>query len=247
MADIKEHLDSNEEYQLREESGGDYIETQTPLSDTRRKFPLKRILVPVGLIVGIYVVYQGLSWYSNRQATAPAFEATKHVVVAKKTSAVVAPQPVKEAILPTPVVPSATESAMQQKLETLTQEAENSREQLANLNDTLVKNQQAVNELKDTIDSFSAVLSNIEQQLQKAAVHHKAKKRRYAALPPKPIYHIKAIVPGRAWLENGSGRTITVRVGNKISGYGTVTYISARDGIVIMSSGDVIQYGINDY
>jgi intracellular multiplication protein IcmG len=79
-------------------------------------------------------------------------------------------------------------------------------------------------------------------------VRSKPRRRyRYAFFPQRPIYHIKAIVPGRAWLETGSGRTTTVRVGNKLSGYGTVTYISARDGLVILSSGEVIQYGINDY
>lgn len=60
-----------------------------------------------------------------------------------------------------------------------------------------------------------------------------------------PYYHVEAVVPGRAWLRDHSGTTITVSKGDQIRGYGYVTNIDPENGVVVTSSGIVIRYGIS--
>lgn len=60
-----------------------------------------------------------------------------------------------------------------------------------------------------------------------------------------PYYHVEAVVPGRAWLKDQNGTTITVGKGDQIRGYGYVTYIDSENGLVVTSSGIVVRYGID--
>ena len=50
---------------------------------------------------------------------------------------------------------------------------------------------------------------------------------------------LRAVVPGRAWLVNGKGKTITVTTGQKMQYYGKVMTIDSKDNKVYMSSGYV--------
>lgn len=58
-------------------------------------------------------------------------------------------------------------------------------------------------------------------------------------------YYVEAVVPGRAWLEAPDNQTVTVAVGDNLSGLGTVTNIDPYSGEVTTSSGQVITYGPN--
>lgn len=59
-------------------------------------------------------------------------------------------------------------------------------------------------------------------------------------------YFIQAIIPGRAWLQDTEGRTITVTYGDSIPGLGKVTKIDPENGVVVTSAGIKIMYGINE-
>lgn len=48
---------------------------------------------------------------------------------------------------------------------------------------------------------------------------------------------LRAVVPGRAWLVDGKGRTISVVEGSQLGNFGTVTDIDVADGEVKTSSG----------
>lgn len=62
--------------------------------------------------------------------------------------------------------------------------------------------------------------------------------------PPAPlVYHVKAAIPGRAWLESNTGTSTSVKVGDTIKNYGTVTNINPSTGMVDTSSGTVIKLG----
>ena len=52
---------------------------------------------------------------------------------------------------------------------------------------------------------------------------------------------LRAVVPGRAWLVDGAGNTISVTTGNELPYYGKVTKINSDKGQVIMSSGYVFK------
>jgi hypothetical protein len=55
-------------------------------------------------------------------------------------------------------------------------------------------------------------------------------------------YRIKAVISGRAWLEDRNGQNITVKVGDKLPTYGRITEIKPIEGIVNTSSGRVISF-----
>lgn len=63
----------------------------------------------------------------------------------------------------------------------------------------------------------------------------------------KTAYNIRAIVPGRAWIESPSGYKFSISVGDRVLGYGTVTQINADYGEVTFDGGDVIKYGSDDH
>ena len=53
------------------------------------------------------------------------------------------------------------------------------------------------------------------------------------------------MIHGRAWLQNKKGNTFTVKIGDKLKGYGKVKLIEPEQGVVITSSGDVIRFKEN--
>lgn len=65
--------------------------------------------------------------------------------------------------------------------------------------------------------------------------------------PAPPAYYVQAVIPGRAWLKDASGKIVSVGIGDQVQGYGTVTKIEPRSGTVITSSGNKIEYGISQY
>lgn len=63
---------------------------------------------------------------------------------------------------------------------------------------------------------------------------------------PKPIYYVRAMIPGRVWLTTQEGTTLTLGVGDKLAGYGVLDSINPDQGIVTFSSGAVIGYSPDD-
>lgn len=63
----------------------------------------------------------------------------------------------------------------------------------------------------------------------------------------KIAYSVRAIVPGRAWIESPNGYKFSISVGDRVLGYGTVTQINADYGEVTFDGGDVIKYGSDDH
>jgi intracellular multiplication protein IcmG len=60
-------------------------------------------------------------------------------------------------------------------------------------------------------------------------------------------YVIRAILPGRAWIEGAGGGAFSVMEGDRVPGSGTVSKIDPENGEVTMDTGDVIKYGSDDH
>lgn len=61
-------------------------------------------------------------------------------------------------------------------------------------------------------------------------------------------YFVQAVIPGRAWLKDSNGKIITVAIGDQVpGGYGRVTHINSRDGVVTTNKGAQIEYGIEQF
>lgn len=190
----------------------------------------KLLLVPLFLVI-VFSVYKFLGWYYEKpQDTAPKTIATQQKVI---TPVAQVPAP------PSPEVIS------------LMQQNQANREELDKMAENVNKTQSALQSMQDKLDSLTQTINELSAQnqilketLHKPATKHPTKKR---AARKMESYHIKAIIPGRVWLESDSGKVATLRVGDNLPGYGIIQLISPQQGLVMTSSGMAIQYGANDF
>lgn len=87
-------------------------------------------------------------------------------------------------------------------------------------------------------------LSNSVRNLNKAVAEDQVASHKKKKVFKHSDYHVEAIIPGRAWLTDSKGNTITVSVGDEIKGFGKVYKISPSLGTVKMSKGTVFNYGV---
>lgn len=222
---------------------------------SKAKQLLKRFAIPVGIIISVLILFSFLSWSSGGSKD----KASQSQVIAPKKEAMATPvTPTQPIFTPTSTAPIAREQissivsaqisqsqgALQSKLDEMAGQLATSRDQIATLTTNIDQSKQDIAAINQNISSIVSSLQNVTTTLQKLTTKPKPKKViRRAALVH---YHIKAIVPGRVWLESSAGKLVTLRVGDKLAGYGTVDLISPRQGLVITSSGAQIQYGVND-
>jgi len=251
-----------EEYKFHEESNvnesAEYgNQPVTSTANAAATSNAKRLFIPIVLVVLIIVVYQVLSWYSNRKAQD-----------GYKQEETVAQKNVQN-IIPAPALPqtvnnsalqgiekkqidseNATDSdiTVQQKLDILAQRAESNTEKVEKINDAVKQNQIGLVNLNHTVNTLDNTVQKLDNSMQQlVAAKTKPVKKVKKVTAPTFIYHVKAIVPGLAWLESSDGNTVAVRIGQELPGYGAIKLISPKDGMVITTSGSVIQYGVNDF
>jgi len=123
--------------------------------------------------------------------------------------------------------------------------------QMTSQMNTLAGNIQTLQQqLVDMQTKQTVIISSIEElakspRSRQNVVHHqeKAYRERVFTGPRYFIhYYIQAIIPGRAWLINSEGQTLTVRLGSNVPGYGSVQAIDPLQGRVRMSSGKILRF-----
>jgi intracellular multiplication protein IcmG len=129
------------------------------------------------------------------------------------------------------------------KFASLQQQFSDNSQKISTLQEQLAATQGMVNNLSNAVNNLDMLVKQLTAERVSTPVdkNEKAKVKKF----PK-IYHVRAIVPGRAWLETANGSTITVRPGSKLGKYGTVAVINDTDGVVVTDKGMVINYGNND-
>jgi intracellular multiplication protein IcmG len=244
--------DTSNEYQFNDEQYGDNQHDRLKhLSGTLSSIATfghgksKRFLIPIGLVLSIYIIYQLLGWFSSKKETEMA-----QVVPSEQTASSEpvkqAPPPASTVNLPQPTAPTANDDIYQQ-LSSISKQEEDNRNQFAKINNELGNQQAGLNNLNNSVAALNTSVEMLKKSIDNmVAKANKAKIKKVKKIaPPKIVYHIKAMVPGRAWLEDYMGKTITVRVGDTING-GTIEMISPGQGMIATSSGEIIQYGSND-
>ena len=117
--------------------------------------------------------------------------------------------------------------------------------QVASINRQNADFRTQLKQLDNKIDALTISVERSAQQLSKVAktqVSAAAEKK----VEVKQDYKIRAVISGRAWIEDKSGNNITVKVGDAIPTYGRVTKIMPVEGIVETSSGRRITFSHND-
>ena len=146
----------------------------------------------------------------------------------------------------------AMDSAMKTQYGQLSQQTGQNQQSIEQLNEQVAQLQGGVqqigadeSQMDRSIKELTAHISALikQQSPKKSAV---GKTTHYQ--PVKIVYVLKAVVPGRAWIQGSNNTTDSLRVGDSVpnSDYGKVTQINANQGVVQTSSGKSIVFGPND-
>jgi len=141
------------------------------------------------------------------------------------------------------------QKSMQANLASMNDKMNQLNSQLSVLNSN---NQALQQQLSDLMSKYQSLQQSINEAMAaakaKPQITHSlaSRTRAYSAPVIKENYFIQAIIPGRAWLVSSQGKTITVRVGSLLPGYGRVARIDAQQGRVEMSSSKVFVFSQAD-
>ncbi|MCH9643676.1 MAG: hypothetical protein K0U29_04080 [Gammaproteobacteria bacterium] len=98
--------------------------------------------------------------------------------------------------------------------------------------------EQSVTELSSQVALLTKKIQTMQKPVKKVHKHVKA--------APQVVYHVKAVLPGRAWVVGSDGSEKTITMGNHLANYGKIESINTDTGEVVTSSGKVIDFGSND-
>lgn len=109
-----------------------------------------------------------------------------------------------------------------------------------------------INSLQNTTKNIVVELNEVKQMQHKQQLAHEAALRRQKIarvarekqIRRQKKYFVQAVIPGRAWLRGSDGSAITVTIGDKVLGYGKVASIDPYSGLVKMSTGIQLHYGV---
>lgn len=243
-----------EEYQLPEEENleSHYEEDEVRFSEKSQRAPFspkdillsKKILIPAFIVFGVYGLYKFMEFRDKQQIKAQQPPAT-----AVETTQ---PQVPQQTVAQTPTPGDAL--AVKTDLQATVEQANKNQAQLESLGTQLNQLQLAqtqmnseLSELSDVIKALTAKLDQPRPEVVAPQPQVVRKVKRYHRRVVRgPSYHVRAVVPGRAWLVSSRGRLFTVRTGDRIAGLGIVEDIDIIRGVVIMSSGREITYGKYD-
>lgn len=246
MADDKK---SQDEYQYPPEEyykGGEYLpddnlEPLEPEEGPRARSPLpKRLLWLLGFILAIAIVYLILTFRNTTQQSADLTQATPAAAQVPSTISTVqqAATPLPQTI---PVDNPTTDAAMQR----LTMQNQSNQQSIANMQSQIQQLQSQLNDLTNSISTLGNQIQVLSNEIKAIGID-RAVSGRSVSLSSGTVYHLRALVPGRAWLESPNGKATTVTIGDRLPGYGIIQMININQGIVTTSSGAIIEYGPRD-
>ena len=171
-----------------------------------------------------------------------------HFGMSKKTPVPVqSPQPAPEQIVSTPVQ-QPDNGAMLGSLDSLktnsseaTSDIKNLQSQVSDLQNAVSQSQSQNDQLRNAIGALAEQIKDVSVQLDKVMARGAPAKR-----GSEITYHLRAVIPDRAWITSNAGQTRSITVGDDVRSYGKVIAIYSQQGIVDTSSGKKIEYGPND-
>ena len=141
-------------------------------------------------------------------------------------------------------------SGLQQQQQSITNNMTSMTNKLSDVNGSVNQLSSQFSQLNQVLNALSAKLDQQSAEISQLAAMQK-KIKQHAKRPPMVrnqtmAYALQAVIPGRAWIVAPDGTTLTVRKGSQVIGYGVVRSIDAQQGLVMTSSGRVIQFSQAD-
>lgn len=214
------------------------------------------LLAGIAVLVVGYRIVSGFLTKKPTPAPATVVQKPKPIEVPKQPELIMETKPV----MSTPTVDAADEA--RKKMETQLQDLENNQKnlesQISNMQNELSSVSTTMSQLSKQIENLNQTVLTLsdkvaDESIKLTALSVCAPKPKVVVMPkvtkimvPRVYYHLKAIIPGRAWLIGTNGSTITVREGSIVPGFGVVKLIDAIQGRVFMQSGQVIEFSQQD-
>lgn len=230
-----------EEFKLQEpdtESASHFSDTSKGSSDTASAILEKTQRHHIFLIV--FIIFASLGIYKLVSKLVHNMHTSKPLAISKTQKPVVVP-----------VVPSVVQAknALNNRFNHLEQEQQTLQSHIQAFDSDL-------NDIKSTLADLNSRVADVNEQTQQLHVQQevffqkqqRAEKKRIERkkTAPKPVYYVRAIIPGRVWLSLQDGSTLTLGLGDKLSGYGIITAINPDQGTITLSSGAIIGYNPED-
>ncbi|WP_010597189.1 hypothetical protein [Rickettsiella massiliensis] len=229
-----------DEYRLPESGSEDHFATGTESKASASIFERinrRHILFGFLLVFLIYLTYQLLSKvFHVLEAKREAL--VKEVAAAQNKSHLTTLVPQAKPVEPPQnEVKKLTQGqvALQSTLNSLTTQLSDIQSSLSNLHNQLAQ-------MGDEMQTLQARQALLLKKATPPPVKEKIIKKEV----PKPIYYVRAIIPGRVWLTTPSGTTLTLGLGDSLAGYGSIESINPEQGLITLSSGATIGYSPDD-
>jgi len=141
---------------------------------------------------------------------------------------------------------NSLDSASAYQLNTIKAESQRSaatvsalKNQVQSMQDQLKKSDATNQKLNEALGLLVEQVNTLNKKINMPVAHKKH-------TPPPLTYHIKAIIPGRAWVKSSEGLSQSITVGDSVPNYGKIKIIDPDHGMILTSSGKLIRYGEND-
>lgn len=207
------------------------------------------------LIIAVVVVLTVLSVYKLTSVLFTSNHARDHIRSVNSTPKITPPLQAKNSTAPViaqntmqnniPVAANSINTRLT-ALEThdikLQSSADKLSSQLSDLQNSIANIDSRVSSLSQNIQDMTNKQDQfIKQQEEKKKLLQKRSQRPVLA-KSIPIYYVKAVIPGRAWLSTQGKSLVTVSIGDNLPGYGIIESIDTTQGLITTSSGAIIGY-----
>ena len=200
----------------------------------------KRLLTIVGGIVGVYILISLFTGDDEEDLQTSMDEPTVSEPVATvEDSPVVMEQAAPISIFAEAEAPARDTDRTADDIDSL-------KRQVASINRQSADFRSQIKELNGKMDILTKALERNTQQLSTVVKTQQLKDTDKKAVEQKQEYKIRAVISGRAWVEDKAGNNMTVKVGDNIPTYGRVTKIRPIEGLVETSSGRMISFSHDD-
>jgi intracellular multiplication protein IcmG len=250
----------------QESSPADYQYEEAPIEQPKQKTarkPLdkKKLIIIAAVVLVLVIIFIVYSLMGGKKSQSVTTASTTPAVTAPVTTTTSTPQieqqeqAIQQVKVPTlssteksdlAAVPDLEKAVEQMKTvstnlaQSVSQAQFQNQTDITNLESSVSKLSDSLKQVTATVTTLSnAVYQQQQAQRQAAYARQQASEKAAAAIRQRRDYFVDAVIPGRAWLKGIDGSTITVAVGNKLPGYGTVLSINPYSGVVKTSAGDI--------